>query len=170
MCALFIYLNPCRFIVGMLSVCCRFIVGLSSGLSVWCRLWFQYFGDYRFWIGVMSVIYRFQIGRFHPDITPTWARLFLLCLLQHCRRPTAARLNDKLCVFVGFVSVWPVWLGHESVNNCRSRYQTETARALAHLKNSLVAIARMWLATVCSRPLAAEGSVLKNVISRDWLR
>ena len=62
--------------VGLLSVCCRFIVGLSSGLSVWCRLWFQYFGDYRFWIGVMSVIYRFQIGRFHPDITPTWARLF----------------------------------------------------------------------------------------------
>ena len=102
-----------RISVGLWSVCCRFVIGLSSRLSVCCRLRVQHCADDRFSIGVMSVIYRSQIGRFHTESYPTWTRLVLRCLQQHCRWPTAGRFSEKIVFFVGFVSVWPVWLGYE---------------------------------------------------------
>ena len=101
-----------RISVGLWSVCCRFVIGLSSRLSVCCRLRVQHCADDRFSIGVMSVIYRSQIGRFHTESYPTWTRLVLRCLQQHCRWPTAGRFIEKFVFFVGFVSVWPVWLGY----------------------------------------------------------
>ena len=96
--------------VGMLSVCYR----LSSGLSVCCRLQVQHCANDRFSIGVMSVIYRSQIGRFHTESYQTWTRLVLRCLQQHCRWPTAGRFIENVVPFVGFVSVWPVWLGYDT--------------------------------------------------------
>ena len=56
------------------SVYGRFVIGLSSGLSVCCRLRFQHCPDDRFSIGAMSVIYRSQIGRFHTESYPKWPR------------------------------------------------------------------------------------------------
>ena len=63
-----------RICVGLWSVCCRFVIGLSSGLSVCCRSQFQHCADDRFPIGVMSVIYRSQIGRFHTESYPKCPR------------------------------------------------------------------------------------------------
>ena len=105
-----------RISVGLWSVCCRFVIGLSSRLSVCCRLRVQHCADDRFSIGVMSVIYRSQIGRFHTESYPTWTRLVLRCLQQHCRWPTAGRFSEKFVFFVGFVSVWPVWLGYDGAD------------------------------------------------------
>ena len=79
------FLNKCRFIVnlayfdilirvGLWSVCCQFVIGLSSGLSVCCRLQFQHCANDRFSIGVMSVMYRSQIGLFHTESYPKWPR------------------------------------------------------------------------------------------------
>ena len=102
-----------RICVGLWSVCCRFVIGLSSGLSVCRRLRFQHCVNDRFSIGAMSVIYQFQIGRFHTESFPKWPRLVLRCLRPHCRWPTAGRLIEKVAGFVGFVSVWPVWLGYK---------------------------------------------------------
>ena len=45
-------------------------------------------------------------------MTPTWNRLLLRCLQQHCRWPTAGRFIANFAGFVGFVTVWPVWLGY----------------------------------------------------------
>ena len=59
-----------RICVGLLPVCCRFVISLSSELSVCCRLRFQYCANDRFWVGVMPVIYRFRIDRFHMDSYP----------------------------------------------------------------------------------------------------
>ena len=99
-----------RYVVGLLSVC--------SGLSVCCRLRVQHFANDRFSIGVMSVIYRSQIGRFHTESYPTWTRLVLRCLQQHCRWPTAGRFIENYVFYVGFVSVWPVWLGFNECFQC----------------------------------------------------
>ena len=63
-----------RICVGLWSVCCRFVIGLSSGLSVCCRLRFQHCANDRFSIGLMSVIYRSQIGRCHTESYPKWPR------------------------------------------------------------------------------------------------
>ena len=63
-----------RICVGLWSVCCRFVIGLSSGLSVCCRLRFLHCADDRFSVGAMSVIYRSQIGRFHTESYPKWPR------------------------------------------------------------------------------------------------
>ena len=63
-----------RICVGLWSVCCRFVIGLSSGLSVCCRLRFQHCANDRFSIGFISVIYRSQIGRFHTESYPKWPR------------------------------------------------------------------------------------------------
>ena len=63
-----------RICVGLWSVCCRSVIGLSSGLLVCCRLRFQHYANDRFSIGVMSVIYRSQIGRFHTESYPKWPR------------------------------------------------------------------------------------------------
>ena len=63
-----------RIYVGLLSECCRFIIGLISGLSVCCRLRFQHCANERFAVGVVSVIYRSQIGRFHTESYPKWPR------------------------------------------------------------------------------------------------
>ena len=59
-----------RICIGLWSVCCRFVMGLSSGLSVCYRLRFQHCVNDRFSIGAMSVIYRSQIGRFHTESYP----------------------------------------------------------------------------------------------------
>ena len=75
----------------MYTACCRFIIALSSGLSVCCRLRFQYCVDDRFWVGVMSIVYLSQINAF----------------------------------FVGFVSLWPVWLGY-TVNEMLLDFTTRT--------------------------------------------
>ena len=107
-----------RISVGLWSVCCRSVIGLSSGLSVCCRLRVQHFANDRFSIGVMSVIYRSQIGRFHTESYPTWTRLVLRCLQQHCRWPTAGRFIENFVFYVGFVSVWPVWLGFNECFQC----------------------------------------------------
>ena len=66
--------SKCRICIGLWSVCCRFVIGLSSGLSVCCRLQFQHCANDRFSIGVMSVVYRSQIGRFHTESYPRWPR------------------------------------------------------------------------------------------------
>ena len=63
-----------RISVGLWSLCCRVVIGLSSGLSVCCRLRVQHCANDRFSIGVMSVIYRSQIGRFHTESYPKWPR------------------------------------------------------------------------------------------------
>ena len=118
-----------RISVGLWSVCCRFVIGLSSGLSVCCRLQVQHCANDRFSIGVMSVIYRSQIGRFHTESYQTWTRLVLRCLQQHCRWPTAGRFIENFVPFVGFVSVWPVWLGYNTpvtpAKPTRNRPQTD---------------------------------------------
>ena len=95
-----------RISVGLWSICCRFVIGL--GLSVCSRLRVQHCANDRFSIGVMSVIYRSEIGRFHTEST----RQVVRCLQQHCRWPTAGRYIENVVFFVGFVSVWPVWLGY----------------------------------------------------------
>ena len=61
-----------RICVSLWSVCFRFVIGLSSGLSVCCRLQFQHCAIDRFSIGVMSVVYRSQIRRFHNESYPKW--------------------------------------------------------------------------------------------------
>ena len=63
-----------RICVGLWSVCCRFVIDLSSGLSVCCRLRFQDCANGRFSFGVVFVIYRSQIGRFHTESCPKWPR------------------------------------------------------------------------------------------------
>ena len=63
-----------RICVGLWSVCCRFVIGLSSGLSVCCWLRFQYCANDGFSVGAMSVIYRSQIGRFDTESYPKWPR------------------------------------------------------------------------------------------------
>ena len=63
-----------RICVGLWSVCCGFVIGLSLELSVCCRLSFQHCANDRFSIGVMSVIYRSQFGRFHTESYPKWPR------------------------------------------------------------------------------------------------
>ena len=63
-----------RICVGLWSVCCRFVIGLSSGLSVCSRLQFQHCANDRFSVGAMSVIYWSQIGRFHTESYPKWPR------------------------------------------------------------------------------------------------
>ena len=84
------FLNKCRFnvnltyfdiriCVGLWSVCCRFVIGLSSALLVCCRLQFQQCANDPFSIGVMSVIYRSQIGRFHTESYPKWPRHETYC-------------------------------------------------------------------------------------------
>ena len=108
-----------RISVGLWSVCCRFVISLSSGLSVCCRLRVQHCANDRFSIGVMSVIYRSQIGRFHTESYLTWTRLVLQCLQLHCRWPTAGRFIEIFVFFDGFVSVWLVWLGYyDYLLNC----------------------------------------------------
>ena len=63
-----------RICVGLWSVCCRFVIGLSSGLSACCRLRFQHCANGRFSFSVKLVIYRSQIGRFHTESYPKWPR------------------------------------------------------------------------------------------------
>ena len=48
-------------------------------------------------------------------MTPTWTRLILRYLQQHCRWPTAGRSIENFAFFVGFVSVWSVWLGYDTI-------------------------------------------------------
>ena len=124
-----------RICVALLSVCCRFVIGLSLGLSVCCRLRFQHSADDRFSVGVMSVIYRAIPYHILPEMPPTWTWLVLRCLQQHCRWPTAARSNENFAVFVGFVSVWPVWLGY----HCGCRWPGTWWTVLGHQQ------ARWWL-------------------------
>ena len=116
-----IYINlayfDIRVSVGLLSGCYRLIIGLSSGMSVCCRLRFQHCANDRFSVGVMSVIGLksgdsiTNLTRNDPDMNPTVLR----CLQQHCRWPTAAWFNENFAIFVGFMSVWSVWLGYQVV-------------------------------------------------------
>ena len=100
MCAFFIYesmLVYFRYVVGML-VNCRFefgIVGLMSAM-IPVLLWLSVLSESH--VGYLSVSDRLIPSWIVPQMTPTWGRLFLLCLLQHCRWPTAVRSNDKLCI------------------------------------------------------------------------
>ena len=61
-----------RICVSLLSGCCRSIIGLSSGLSVCCRLQFQHCANDWFSVGVMSVTCQSQIGQFHTESYPKW--------------------------------------------------------------------------------------------------
>ena len=109
---IFWYQNLCRFMVGMLSVCYRFefgIVGLLS-VSIPALCWWSV--SNRCYVGYLSVSNRAIPYRILPEMSPTRTRLVLRCLQQHCRWPTAGRLIENFAVFVSFVSVWPVWLGH----------------------------------------------------------
>ena len=102
-----------RTCVGLWSVCCRFVIGLSSGLSVCCRLRFQHCANDRFQsvssysqrrslrchVGYLSVSNRAIPHRILPEMTPTWTRLVLRCLQQHCRWPTDGRFIENFAVF-----------------------------------------------------------------------
>ena len=112
-----------RICVGLWSVCCRFVIGLSSRLSVCCRLRFQHCANGRFSFGVMSVIYLSQIGRFHTESYPKWPRHEADWFYSVFRNIVGGRQLDdslkNLRFFVGFVSVWPVWLRYQPL---RVRY------------------------------------------------
>ena len=101
-----------RICVGLSLGCCLFIIGLYSGLSVCCRLWFQQCANDRFSVGVMSVIYGSQIGRFHTESYPKWYRHEPGFTVSSATLSVADRcpIQWKLCVFVDFVSVgWCDW-------------------------------------------------------------
>ena len=80
------------------SVCCRFIIGSDSGLSVWCRLRFQYsFESASYWlsIGLKSANSIQNLTWYNTDC------FFCVCLLQHYRCPITAWFSEKFCILSG---------------------------------------------------------------------
>ena len=111
-----------RHVVGLLSVWfrdCRSAVGYDSSI-VWSVF-------NRCHVGYLSVSNRAIPYRILPEMTPTWTRLVLRCLQQQCWWPTAGRFIENFAVFVGFVSVWPVWLGYNYAHQTRGVYSPFTA-------------------------------------------
>ena len=105
-----------RICVGLWSVCSRFVIGLSSGLSVCCQLRFQHCANDRFSIGAKSVIYRSQIGRFHTESNPKWPQHEPHWFYGVFSNIVGGwQLADSLKI-LRFVSVWPVWLGYEQAS------------------------------------------------------
>ena len=96
----------------MLSVCYRFEFGIVGLLSVSIPALCWWLVSNQCYVGYLSVSNRAIPYRILPEMSPTRTRLVLRCLQQHCRWPTAGRLIENFAFFVGFVSVWPVWLGY----------------------------------------------------------
>ena len=101
--------------VGMLSVCYRFEFGIVGMLSVTIPALCKWSVFNRCHVGYLLVSNRAFQYRILPEMTPIWTRLVLRCLQQHCRWPTAGRFIEIFAGFVGFVSVWLVWLGYNNV-------------------------------------------------------
>ena len=83
-----------RYVVGLLSVWvrdCRSAVGYNSSSVV--MIGFQSVSPCD--VGYVSVSNRAIPHRILPEMTPTWTRLLLRCLQQHCRWPTAGRFIEN---------------------------------------------------------------------------
>ena len=111
-----VYFNI-RVCVGLWSVCCRFEFGIVGMLSVTIPALCYWSVFNRCHVSYLSISNRAIPHRILPEMTPTRTRLLLRCFHQHRRWPTAGRFIENFAVFVGFVSVWPVWLGYKYKKN-----------------------------------------------------
>ena len=114
-------------ISGSVSVYCRDVVGLLSVYVRNCRSAVSYDSSIVFKIGFQSVSCRLSIGlksgdsltnltRNDPDMNPIGLRVSFGKIVGGRQLPDSMKII--FAVFVGFVLVWPVWLGYSSPNTC----------------------------------------------------